>query len=368
MSYFRAKLVARHTRAFETIGDERVNVCLCVLINTPPSQESNMSNVVADQQKNPREKAQKIHSDELNHFLQSEQLKNPDSIILFDHLEQHAFLSELAFTAQGFATSDNPPFIRCFWELGLIRIGWVPAMSAPSEFCEFCGRSELLLWENGNGAYFKHAMALKREGRLGGWKSGRDAWGREGVLVSEMGQMSATIYTGEMFDHTAHALIPKEVEMLGAIWAFASSPDFREVIRKLSQKLNVTNQTLVKVPFDLAHWQKIAANKYPKGLPKPHSDDPTQWLFNGNPSGSEQPLQVAVARLLGYRWPRQTGSSFPDCPALNTDRLEDFTDEDGIICTWFWENGKFTGERLNDVHLTIDDKRAARVAKRGDAS
>ena len=27
---------------------------------------------------------------------------------------------------------------------------------------------------------------------------------------------------------------------------------------------------------------------------------------------------------------------------------------------WFWDNGKFTGERINDVHLTITEKRAAR--------
>ena len=26
---------------------------------------------------------------------------------------------------------------------------------------------------------------------------------------------------------------------------------------------------------------------------------------------------------------------------------------------WFWDNGKFTGERINDVHLTITEKRAA---------
>ena len=64
----------------------------------------------------------------------------------------------------------------------------------------------------------------------------------------------------------------------------------------------------------------------------PHSDDPTQWLFSGHPAHSTQPLHVAVARLLGYRWPRQTGSSFPDCPALSPDGLENFADEDGIVC------------------------------------
>ncbi len=37
-------------------------------------------------------------------------------------------------------------------------------------------------------------------------------------------------------------------------------------------------------------------------------------------------------RILGYRWPRQTGSSFPDCPAFGPDGLESFADKDGIVC------------------------------------
>ena len=107
---------------------------------------------------------------------------------------------------------------------------------------------------------------------------------------------------------------------------------FHDAVREFDQKLEGNECNFVKVPFDLAHWQKVAAEKYPDGLPKPHSDDPTQWLFNGHPKGSDQPLHVAVARLLGYRWPRQTGSSFPDCPALGPDGLETFADEDGIVC------------------------------------
>ena len=95
--------------------------------------------------------------------------------------------------------------------------------------------------------------------------------------------------------------------------------------------MQVASATLVKVPFDLAHWQKVAAEKYPHGLPKPFSSDPTQWLFNGHPAGADQPLHVAVARLLGYQWPRQTGSSFPGCPALGPDNLETLADDDGIV-------------------------------------
>jgi hypothetical protein len=41
---------------------------------------------------------------------------------------------------------------------------------------------------------------------------------------------------------------------------------------------------------------------------------------------------VAVPRLLGFQWPRQSGSSFPDCPVLGPDGLESHADSDGIVC------------------------------------
>ena len=94
----------------------------------------------------------------------------------------------------------------------------------------------------------------------------------------------------------------------------------------------MTESTFRGIPFEFAHWQKVAADKFPEGLPKPFSSDPTQWLFNGHPKSADQPLHVAIARLLGYQWPRQTGSSFPDCPALGPDGLESHADTDGIVC------------------------------------
>jgi hypothetical protein len=127
-------------------------------------------------------------------------------------------------------------------------------------------------------------------------------------------------------------LLPNKPSELPAIFTFAESSDYRDAIRKIDQAIKVTAATLVKVPFDLEHWQKVATKKYPDGLPKPFSNDPTQWLFNGNPKDSDQPLHVAVARLIGYQWPRQTGSSFPECPALKSDGLEKLADDDGIVC------------------------------------
>ena len=74
------------------------------------------------------------------------------------------------------------------------------------------------------------------------------------------------------------------------------------------------------MPFDVDHWRKVAEEAGP--LPEPWSDDPTQWLFEGRPEVSTAPLQVAVARLVGYRWPEQPES----------DDLDAFADADGIVC------------------------------------
>ena len=101
-------------------------------------------------------------------------------------------------------------------------------------------------------------------------------------------------------------MIPINKKDLPALWCFTSSDLYSKEVRKLDGKVGVTPATLVKVPFDLAHWQQIAAERYPNGLPQPYSDDPTQWIFHGHPLPATDPLQVAVARLLGYRWPAET--------------------------------------------------------------
>lgn len=156
----------------------------------------------------------------------------------------------------------------------------------------------------------------------------------------------ANFYLGDFFDNTIAALIPTTSAQLAAIYCFVSSEQYKESLRELDPSLSVTEHTLLKVPFELARWQKAAAEKYPHGLPKPFTSDPTQWLFNGHPKGSDQPLHVAVARLLGYRWPRQTGCGFPDCPALGPDGLEERVDHDGILCLSATKGEAPAAERL----------------------
>jgi hypothetical protein len=151
------------------------------------------------------------------------------------------------------------------------------------------------------------------------------------------------------------------------MWAFMSDPGYSESLSSLSPGLFTTNSAFLKVPFDLAYWQQIANEQYAEGLPAPTSDDPTQWLFNGHPRGSVQPMHVAVARLLGYQWPRQTGSSFPDCPALGTDGLEKLADEDGIVCLSATKGEATVAERLRGILVQSLGKSdlSALVAKAG---
>jgi hypothetical protein len=58
---------------------------------------------------------------------------------------------------------------------------------------------------------------------------------------------------------------------------------------------------------------------------------------------------VALARLLGYQWPRQTGSNFPDCPVLGPDCLEELADHDGIVCLSATKGDAPAAERLRGL-------------------
>jgi hypothetical protein len=245
-------------------------------------------------------------------------LGNPDARIAFEFDAGAILLSEFASSHQGIKTGDDGKMRRNYWELSRIDPKWKPFQSTVEHAESYGGRESLIDWSL-DGADCARLQGLS-------------AFGKWGVGISQMRELPCTIFSGEHFDSNVGPLIVKSYEYLLPVWCYCESGEYTKAIRTLDTKVAVANATLVKVPFNLADWQKVAAEKYPHGLPKPFSSHATQWLFNGHPAGSDQPLQVAVARLLGYQWPRQTGSSFPDCPALGPDGLETLADEDGIVC------------------------------------
>ncbi len=108
--------------------------------------------------------------------------------------------------------------------------------------------------------------------------------------------------------------------------------------------MSVANATLVKVPFDLEHWQRVAQEQYPNGLPEPYSNDPTQWLFTGGVAESSAPLQVAVARLLGFAWQNQVSDGI-------------VPDMDGIVCLPAVGGEQAAAERVRAVLAQVYGQR-----------
>ena len=341
--------------AFETISGHVVNVSLNILSADEPGQYWQMAglDVSATRDQTPIRAAEKAvllaDGAKIHLAKQTEQIKNPDAAILLHPIGDRVLLRTVADGHQGIASGDYPSFGRKFWEMSEARIGpdaWEFQQSTVKETVHYGGREHVLHWENGEGT-LQRSQGIRIQG--GG------IWNEHGIAVSQIGALPVTLYTGDLFDNNVSGLGPLDDDTLPAVWTFCSSPEYNKAVREIDQKLNVTNATLVKVPFDLDHWKKVAAEQYPHGLPQPYSDDPTQWLFHGHPCGSvvwdedakrlthgplrtdSTVLQVAVARLLGYRWPAEHDASMRLSAESRTwversQRLAGFADNDGIVC------------------------------------
>ncbi|MDC0267763.1 BREX-1 system adenine-specific DNA-methyltransferase PglX [bacterium] len=310
--------------SFESASAAGAFAAMAVLENSVPTDAQEMATIDVSALRGqppiyPAEKATLLSQKPPILIPQAGQIRNPDSRIVFALLARGKLLQAFVDTAQGIKTGDDEKWRRTFWELPELLDGWKWYQTSVKKPLLFGGASQVIDWRTGGAGMVRPRL-------------GNTVQGRPGVAISPMGPLPAALYLGERFESSIAPLVPKKIAHLTAMWAFAESDIYKKAVRAIDQKLCVTTDTLAKVPFDLAHWQKVAAEKYPHGLPKPFSSDPTQWLFNGHPAGADQPLHVAVARLLDYQWPRQTGSSFPDCPALVPDGLTQLADDDGIVC------------------------------------
>ena len=324
--------------AFETISGEVVNVCLAA-IGSPANTENDAPFPWIDVSKSrsAAHKGQLLCVAEVTPLVQTGQLANPNSVIGYVSKDSHNLLENVAYCYQGLATSDNAQFVFKFWEIPRVDQGWELFQFAPEATAEISGCSHVLFWEDGCGKYARHAMALKEEGRLGGWKSGHDAWGKRGIAINRMGELPVSLYFGTKFDCNVAILIPHKEQDVPAIWRYCSSQEYHTNVRKLNAKLSVTNATLAKVPYDSTKWSDAIEDHLVADLYGTSTIDPAQWAFHGHPMEAKSSLQVAVARLLGYRWPAEND---PDMELADearawiekTTALHPFADEDGIVC------------------------------------
>jgi len=354
--------------AFETISGEVVNVILLNLTRARPDAEHLLRAVDASGETVVSLKANAVATYELNASPQRQYLVQPESRITAKLTSASSLLSEYATTQLGVVSGDSGRWIRQFWETNLQFEGWEYLQSTVTETTHYGGRSQVIDWRT-------RGRGMLRPG------ADNPAFGQLGVLVSQMHDLPATLYTGHLYDNNSSAIVPETLSDLAAIWSFCSSSEYGSSVRNIDQKVGVVNASLLRVEFARERWIAQANSDYPRGLPRPYSDDPAQWLFHGHPkpcaygpareppwpapggsfskgeiseSGAYMCLQVAVARLLGYRWPAESDTEMELADEARAwiaeaAKLDAFADRDGIVCIAAMRGAAPAAERLREL-------------------
>ena len=353
--------------AFETISGEVVKAILLTMSRGCPTTHSVgpfdtptavgvMYGLDVSEFRTASEKAVQLRHVEINSVGQAQQLENPDARVMFFPANDLVLLSKDSISMRGIVSGDSDFFYRQFWQLPQTTPRWRYLQTSVPKTKDFGGREHIIDWSTGG-------RGMLRPGTK------NLAYGRQGIVLGQMRDLPPTRYSGELYDNNAGVIVPHRKSDLPAIWCFCSSPQYNEAVRRIDQKLNVTNATLTKVPFDLDRWTKVARDRYPNGLPRPYSNDPTQWIFHGHPSGSvvwdktekqtahgrlrtdTSVLQVALVRLLGYRWPAEQdiGMELADEQrewVRRSRALLEFADTDGVVCIPSVRGEPPAGDRL----------------------
>lgn len=343
--------------AFDTISGEVVNVILLTFTHAKPNNDQMLRGLDASAPRTVEEKAVVLREAEVVAVDQAGQLKNPSSKVSLDVLSKLNPLERYAVVSEGLHTGDYPRFGRKYWEIIERGDAWSFQQGGVTSYSFFSGLEHILFWQKGSGdliAFVQERLGMET---VSAWIKGEAVWGKPGLSVGSMKDLKVSYYTGTVFTHGVYAVVPIDTTNLEAIYAFCTHESFSREVRKLDQKIAVARDSLAKVPFDLTYWQQIAAERYPNGLSQPYSDDPIQWIFHGHPQPATDPLQVAVARLLGYRWPAETDLAMELADEARDwitrcEALAHHVDDDGIACLPPVRGEKSAHERL--LALLID--------------
>jgi hypothetical protein len=317
------------------------NVQLLTLTRTRPEENWSLCGIDVSNALSVSQKSDALTNEKLVVLSQVNQLSNPGGVVSLHELKSGPQLGDFASINYGSKPGQTDRVVRFFWEVINFGDTWQLAESTPNAGEIFGGKQKIFLSLD--------AVSKQKINEFGLRSS--DVFGRAGVIVSQMASMPTSVYLGQIFDNNTSAVIPKRDKDIPAIYSFIASPNYVLEIRKLTKKLDVAAHMMVKVPFDLAHWTQIAAEKYPNGLPKPYTDDPTQWIFHGHPRAATNPLQVGIARLLGYTWPAESDAKMELSDEARTwiercKELSNDVDDDGIVCLRAVRGEKPAHERL----------------------
>ncbi len=344
----RIKFIARlGARCFQTPMWD-FNVMLIGVQQHKPDDNDQVLGIDVSIMPSPAEKDHELKSDKHIFINQLKQLNNPISVITFNLLDTNSLLHKYAEVYYGLKPGQTVRVTRNFWEVeSLFSDEWSLMESSPKNGY-YSGKSEIIY----------SVLQFKKQNIREVGLSGIEAWEKSGFVISKMNTLPVSIYYGKCFDDNTYAIIPKNSKNITAIGAFLFTDEFNKAVRNINQKLAVDTRSMVNIPFDIDYWQKVGAEKYPNGLPKPYSEDPSQWLFHGNPIKSDNALQVALARFLGYHWPAESNTEMElseEARELiaSVKMFDELSDSDGILCIPSVNMEHAGADRLRDYLQTI---------------
>jgi hypothetical protein len=312
--------------AFSNISGEVVKVCLIIL--NKEFYENNVVHAIdLNMTKSVDAKIQEIFTREFLMIEQSLFRKRKSGIIALSTSDTNYTLGDYANVYKGLDRADVNRFIFAFSEINYSPSRFKFIQTSFKKADPINGKTNVIDWKQYIEYSKNNPVAIR----------GEHAWKKQGVIVTHTGRLPVTKYFGELYDTNVHAIIPKKNLELPKIWNYCYSEEFNNIVRKYDTKIGVTNSVFEKIPFDISKEYSQLPNYKDYNQIKPITDDPTQWLFHGHPIRSLKPLQVSIARFLGFRWPLEYDKSIgtiEETQALIDEvKLYDYlTDNDGIIC------------------------------------
>ncbi len=324
--------------AFSQITGEVVKAILVSISRQNPSKEQPFFGLDVSEKLTVFTKDKALKNSELKLIDQSEQLMNPSAALNLStaHPLNEIRLNNLIDFHKGICSGDRNRFIRNFFEVQILKEWQAFRSSSIHPDNPFSGVTEIFYWQNGEGDFIEFLHQRLGES-IGAWLRGESAWNRRGITVSRVSTKNVIIYNGELFDDNISVFTPKKTKDIAALYSFVKSDEFYEKIKAINQKLSIDNEYFSRVSIDLDKWLEVSNRLFPNGLPKIYIDFPDEFYFHGHPINAENPLQVAVARLLGYRWPAESDTEMELADEARelikaVKAFDHLTDEDGIFC------------------------------------
>ncbi len=336
--------------AFETITGHVVSVAMLIVSREVPNDKSRLAGFDVSTHGRQGQSLVPVQATRLGveavRLICQKELRVRTHVVRLDGSEGLPTIGDFARSYQGLVTTDDSRFLSVFWLVCWQNSAWRTIQRPPRRTAHWSGREFLVRWgEDGSGVpSFPAAHNFPPKGTLDS----------VGVAVQRMGDLRVTLFSGDVFGDSVAPIIPHDEADQVSLWLFGQSSAFSQSVRQVNAKINVTPGSFVEAALDMSAWRDVADQRYPNGLPEPYSDDSTQWIFHGHPCGSviwdetakrtangplrtdSTVLQVAVARLLGYRWPAEDDPDMRLSPESRawverTKHLLPFADEDGIV-------------------------------------